>query len=103
MPDFLFLRNYRKYSLEQVKRDINLSGNLSIDAFEKDEYLYAITYHKNAPLKGKRIFSNESWVILFAGDLPDYDFIPYNHLIELVEGQKFELLKNFNGIFSILL
>jgi len=60
-----------------------------------------VAYLENSPLKGERLFENERWVIIFAGDIVDYGSIPHEKIIEKLETGKYSFFSNFNGYFSI--
>ena len=104
MSNFLFLHNpYKEFNLNEIKNKINLSDTYNVETFLEEKNIYAVSFHNNAPLKGNRIFNNDNWTILFAGDLIDYDSIPYHKFIDYIENKTFEKFKDFDGTFSIFL
>ncbi len=68
----------------------------------KKVHYFSIRIYNDEPLKGQRYFSNENWTVFLAGELIDYQIIPFNKIIQLLESQKFNELKNLNGVFAII-
>ena len=68
---------------------------------EKDA-AFLFTYLNDEPLKGQRYFNNDSWSVLFLGEMIDYQTVPFQKIISIVEARKFEEFKDFNGIFAII-
>ncbi len=60
------------------------------------------TYLTDEPLKGQRYFSDENWTVFLAGELIDYESVPYKEIIEIIDTQNFNELKKLNGVFAII-
>ena len=104
MSNFLFCHNSNKSpALNQIKEIINLPQTFEVETFQEEGNIYGTSFHNNAPLKGKRIFYDKHWIILFAGDMVDYESVPYHLFIKYIENETFENFKDFNGVYSIFL
>jgi len=87
--------------LKGLIQTINLSENLHVESLQAKNILFSVAFLKNSPLKGDRLFENETWIILFAGDIVEYKTIPYEDIIEILEEKKAKAFTKFNGYFSI--
>jgi len=61
---------------------------------------FAVSFHKNAPLKGTKYFEDKEWIAVFAGDLIEKSLI-WKLILETLEYRNYKMLKNLNGYFSI--
>ena len=61
---------------------------------------FAVSFHKDSPLKGNRYFEDKRWIAVFAGDLIEKS-IPWKLILETLEYGNYKILRNFNGYFSI--
>lgn len=80
---------------------INLSNNSGVRVSKNKETIFAASYLEKAPLKGERCYEDNKWVILFAGDIIEYETIPYRKIIDIFEERQFGEFSKFNGIFTI--
>jgi asparagine synthetase B (glutamine-hydrolysing) len=61
---------------------------------------FAVSFHKNAPLKGTKYFEDKEWIAVFAGDLVEKS-LTWKLILETLEYRNYKMLKNLNGYFSI--
>lgn len=104
MSGFLGLISNRlieKKEFELLTGAINLSSNLTIKQLETSGALFATSSLKVTPLQGDRIFENEGWVLLFAGDLIDCKGIPHQQIIQSLQQKNYEYFDSLEGTFSI--
>ena len=99
MSSFLFC--IHNSPVKKVDELLNPTGNLFLQSWSNEDKNFAVSYLKNSPLKGERILDNEKWIIIFSGDLIEYDSIPFKEIIINIEQNKFENFSKFNGIFGI--
>jgi len=97
MPGFCGSTNLFKTTDDVFLSSINLLGNLKCENLFKDNMQLSAAYHKNHPLQGNRIYDGEKYAIVFAGDLIDYKYIPYDLIIDILESKKYS---NLNKICS---
>ncbi len=103
MSNFLLYRNRFKEQLNksEIENALNLAGNFSVNLFKEDCNIFGSAHLESAPLKGKRFFKNDRWIVLFAGDLIDYETVPFSLLINTVENEQWGEFEKLNGVFAI--
>ncbi len=105
MSNFLLYHSLTEKSPSdsKIKEGINLAGNYQVNLIKIDSTIFCTAKLPSTPLKGERIFKNERWVILFAGDLIDYDSVPFLSIIQFAEKSDWKKLEELNGVFSIFI
>lgn len=79
---------------------INPCKTLETKILEVNQGRFAVSFHKNAPLKGKKYYEDEEWIAVFAGDLIE-KVLPWKFILKTLEYKNFTQLRNFCGYFSI--
>ncbi len=103
MSNFLSYRSISKKMPNkiEIENGLNQAGNFSVSTFEENNNLFSTAFLDSAPVKGNRNFRNERWVVIFAGDLIDYETVPFTFLINTAEKKEWEKLEELNGVFAI--
>ncbi len=103
MSNFIFYKNKTEKlpNKSLIKEGINLAGKYQVDLIANKNSIFGSARLPSPPVKGSRIFQDENWVIMFSGDLIDYEAVPFNLLVEIARLNDWEKLENLNGIFSI--
>jgi len=78
---------------------INPCKTFKTKILKRDKVCFAVSFHENSPLKGKRYFENKNWIAVFAGDLIE-GFIPWKLVLEALENENYKVFAGFNGYFS---
>jgi asparagine synthetase B (glutamine-hydrolysing) len=81
---------------------LNLGGKLRSAAARAGSNFFAATYPESAPLQGRRMFEDDRWLLLFAGDLVRETSVPYGLVLTALETGKFASLASLEGIFGIV-
>lgn len=97
-----FLLHNNNSSTNEVDELLNPTRNLLLQSRTHKDKNFAVSYLKSSPLKGERILDNEKWMIIFSGDIIEYDSIPFKEIILNIEQNQFENFAKFNGIFGII-
>ena len=63
-------------------------------------YICMPAYLQNSPLKGDRLYEDDTWIAAFAGDLIGGDKIDFHFFITSLENQNFSRLSEIEGLFS---
>lgn len=79
---------------------INPCKTLETKILEVNQGRFAVSFHKNAPLKGKKYYEDKEWIAVFAGDLINKS-IPWESILTTLECRNYKMLSNLNGYFSI--
>ena len=105
MSNFIYYHNKTKKlpSKSTITEGINLSGKFLVDVIEEGQSIFGCSRLPSAPLKGERMYCDDNWVIMFSGDLIDYETVPFSLLIEIVRKNDWKKLENLNGIFGIFI
>ncbi len=91
------------FDMELFKKSlVDISPKEKLELNDEDELSLLFTYLRDEPLKGERFFSNENWTVFLAGELIDYSSVPFEKIIQILELQNFNELKNLNGVFAII-
>ena len=99
---FLSLSKENKNSTFEILDDVYQHTEKQNTYFYKDEdVILACNKFNNSPLI-QNVYSNDVWEIVVAGDLIDYNIIPYQLIIDAVEKKSFEKIKNLSGVFAII-
>ena len=79
----------------------DLTARQQIETRRADEFLLAATSRTDAPLPGPRIFQEDGWTIVFAGDLVDHDAVPFGEIIQSLSSGDFASFAGLEGIFAV--
>ena len=88
------------YDIGYLVDTINPYKTLNTKILNSDQGWFAVSFHKNAPLKGNKHFEDKEWTAVFAGDLIETS-IPWELILETLEHRNYKKLNNLNGYFSI--
>jgi len=88
------------YDINFLVDTINPYKTLSTKILNINQGWFAVSFHKNAPLKGNKYFEDKDWIAVFAGDLVEKS-IPWKLILEALMNENYKTLENFNGYFSI--
>jgi len=80
----------------------DLNRCYELDSAQSGEWTLTESHRKDAPLGGPRLFSDNRWTVVFAGDLIDYETVPFAHLISALEKNRWDFLANLSGIFAFV-
>lgn len=90
------------HGLDVLKESINLSGGFVERHAVGSEYMFVVTFLAGCPLRERRLFENDAWIVAFAGDMIDYEAVPCDEIIRSVTGGAPDFLASLNGIFAII-
>lgn len=84
-----------------IAKTINLSTNCEYLNKINGKKIFAVSYPNNTPLKGPRLYNDQDWTVLFAGDIIEYGSVPFADIIKNIANRNYSFFVRFNGIFSI--
>jgi asparagine synthetase B (glutamine-hydrolysing) len=94
-------RSLENSEIELLRDAINLAGNFTVNELETTGAFFTVSSLGVTPLKGNRLFENDRWILLFAGDLIDYKEVPYDEIIRSMDENKYEYFDCLEGMFAI--
>ena len=96
----IFGSNLDEINKDYFKKSINLASTLKVDFVEYHSFFATTSFLESSPLQGNRIYKNDNYIILFAGDLIEHKKLPW-HLIELhFKESNFKWFSSLRGIFA---
>lgn len=63
------LKQSSNHDLNCLINTLNPIKTLDTKILDMDQGYFAVSFHRNAPIKGNKYFENENWKALFVGDL----------------------------------
>jgi len=79
---------------------INPLKTLTTKIINNKQGLFAVSFHKNAPLKGNKYFDDENWTAVFAGDIIEKS-LSWKLILKTFEIDNYKPFNNLSGYFSI--
>lgn len=79
----------------------DLSDTHRIESVKTDDWYLAATSMRNAPLPGSRVFSNDRWAIVFAGDLIDQSAVPFEQILAALDTERWDFFTDLDGVFGL--
>ncbi len=86
---------------EKFAKSINLEGNMNSESSFEQNYCYSTSFLASSPLKGERVYQNDSMTFLFAGDLIDHTHIPWTQIVSNFEKSNYQWFSELEGHFAI--
>lgn len=80
---------------------INLDKTMKVNTISGEDYFFAVSYLVKSPLKGERIQSTKDRIWLFAGDLIDFESIPWEEIERQFLKNNFEWFSTLKGYFAL--
>jgi len=98
---FVYLgKKLANFDIDYLVDTINPYKTLNTKILDTNHGLFAVSFHKNAPLKGNKYFEDKDWIAVFAVDLIK-ESITWKSIFETLEYRNYKMLSNLNGYFSI--
>ena len=95
-----FKKKISQIDINFLVETINPIKTMDVKILNVNQGCLAVSFHKNAPLKGKKYFENKEWTAVFSGDLIEKS-IPWGLILKDLEKKDYETLNILNGYFSI--
>ena len=104
MNGFCGLLSKDNISLDEYAftKSINLVDTMQTQTISEENFFAGVSYLESSPLAGTRIYNNDTLLILFAGDLVDYNEIPWDDIVTNFSLSNFEWYSTFRGVFALV-
>lgn len=81
-------------------KSINLIDTMQTQTNTKENCFSVVSFLDSAPLKGPRIYDTPDYIFHFAGDLINYNEIPWDEIDENFSQSKYDWFCNLRGVFA---
>jgi asparagine synthetase B (glutamine-hydrolysing) len=85
---------------EKLVDSINMAHTMKVDLASSDDPIIGVSYHRSAPLRGSRIYTDDTWTLVLGGDLIE-DSVSWDRIRDIFERRRYEDLRFLNGMFSL--
>ena len=94
--------NLDSISKDFLKKSINLAFTLKVDSVEHSSFFATATFLESSPIQGNRIYTDDNYIILFAGDLIGYKILPWKLIESGFKKSDFKWFSSLRGIFAFV-
>ncbi len=85
---------------EYFMKSINLADTRLIETISNENFFSTIAFLKSSPLKGQRTFTNGPLTFIFAGDLIEYNEVPWKEVVTNFKNSTYSWFAKLRGHFA---